>query len=155
MYLQKRCIKNKRPQQIWDFCKQFDIWIAASHIRGKEISEADFESRREYKDAEWMLNPKIFNETQKVLSFHSQLDCFATRINTQLSKYFSRIPEPEAKFIDAFTINSNPYLCYLLPPFVMLPRPLQKIQVEQVEPLIVAPYWLTQPLFSQILNLAP
>ena len=102
-----------------------------------------------------MLNPKIFNETQKILSFHSQLDCFATRINTQLSEYFSRIPHPEAKFIDAFTINSNPYLCYLLPPFVMLPRPLQNIQVEQVEPLIVAPYWLTQPLFSQILNLAP
>ena len=102
-----------------------------------------------------MLNPKIFNETQKVLSFHSQLDCFATRINTQLFEYFSRIPEPETKFIDAFTINSNPCLCYLLPPFVMLPRPLQKIQVEQVEPLIVAPYWLTQPLFSQILNLAP
>ena len=101
-----------------------------------------------------MLNPKIFNETQKILSFHSQLDCFATRINTQLSEYFSSIPHPEAKFIDAFTINSNPYLCYLLPPFVMLPRPLQNIQVEQVEPLIVAPYWLTQHLSSQIFNLA-
>ena len=136
----KSNVLNKRPQQIWGFCQQFDIWITASHIPGKENSEARFESRREYKDAEWMLNPKIFNETQKILSFHSQLYCFATRINTQLSEYFSRVPDTEAKFIDAFTINWNPYLCYLLPPFIMLPRVLQKIQVEQIEAPIVPPY---------------
>ena len=80
---------NKRAQQIWRFCQQLHIWITASHISGKENFEADFESRREYKDAEWMLNPKIFNEAQKVLSFQPQIDCFATKINTQLSKYFS------------------------------------------------------------------
>ena len=95
-----------------------------------------------------MLNPKIFNETQKILSFHSQLYCFATRINTQLSEYFLRIPDTGAKFIDAFTINWNPYLCYLLPPFIMLPRALQKIQVEQIEALIVAPY-LANPALVQ------
>ena len=33
----------------------------------------------------------------------------------------------------------------------LLPRVLQKIQVEQVEALI-APYWSTQPWFSQILS---
>ena len=31
---------------------------------------------------------------------------------------------------------------------------MEKIQVEQVEALIVAPYWATQPWFSQILSLA-
>ena len=41
-----------------------------------------------------------------------------------------------------------------LSPFSLLPRVLQKIQVEQVEALIVAPYWLTQPWFSEILSLA-
>ena len=53
---------NKRVQQIWDFCQQFHIWITAPHLLGKEHFEADFEFRREYKDTEWMLNPKIFNE---------------------------------------------------------------------------------------------
>ena len=52
-----------------------------------------------------MLNPKIFNEAQKILSFQHQVDCFATRINIQLPEYFSRRPDPEAKFIDAFTVN--------------------------------------------------
>ena len=54
---------NKRAQQIWGFCQQFHIWITALHLLGKGNFEADFEFRREYKDAEWMLNPKIFNET--------------------------------------------------------------------------------------------
>ena len=67
---------NKRAQRIWDFCQQFHIWIIASHVPDKENFEADFKSRREYKDAEWMLNLKIFNEAQKILSFQSQVDCF-------------------------------------------------------------------------------
>ena len=131
---------NKKTRQIWGFCQQFHIWIRACHIPGKENFEADFESRREYKDAEWMLNPKIFNEAQNILSLQPQIDCFATRINTQLFQYFSRRPDPEEKFIDAFTVNWHPYLCYLFSPFSLLPRVLQKIQVEQVEALIVAPY---------------
>ena len=47
----------------------------------------------------------------------------------------------------------GPYLCYIFPTFSLLPPVYQKIQVEQVEALIVAPYWATQPWFSQILNL--
>ena len=58
---------NKRAQQIWGFLQQFHIWITASHIQGKENFEADFESRSEYKDADWMLHPKNFNEAQKIL----------------------------------------------------------------------------------------
>ena len=38
----KSDVLNKRSQQIWGFCQQFDICITASHIPGKESSEADF-----------------------------------------------------------------------------------------------------------------
>ena len=48
----------------------------------------------------------------------------------------------------------RPCLCYLVPPFSLLPRLLQKIQVEQVETPLAAPYWPNQPWFSQILSLA-
>ena len=99
---------NKRAQQFWGFCQQLHIWITAFHILGKEKFEADYESRREYEDAEWMLNPKIFNETQNILSFQPQIDCSATRINTQLSEYFSRRPDPEAKFIDVLQLIGVP-----------------------------------------------
>ena len=69
-----------------------------------------------------MLNQKIFNEAQKILLFQSQVYCFATRINTQLLEYFSGTPDPQAKFIDALTVNWHPYLCYIFPPFSLLPR---------------------------------
>ena len=69
-------------------------------------------------------------------------------------EYFSRRPDPEAQFIDAFTVNWRPHLWYLFPPFSLLPRVLQNIQVEQVEAQIGAPYWPTQPWLSQILSLA-
>ena len=148
----KRCALNKRAQKICGCCQQFYIWITASHIPGKENFEVDFESRREYKDVESILNPKAFSQAQKILSPKPQIDCFATRTNTHFSEY-SRRPDAEAKFIDSFKVNWRPYLRYLFSPFSLLPRVLQKIQVEQVEALTVAPYWPTQPWFSAILNL--
>ena len=57
-------------------------------------------------------------------------DC---RISTQLSEYFWRRPDPEAKFIDAFTVNWCLYLCFLFPSLSLLLRLWHKIQVEQVE----------------------
>ena len=66
-----------------------------------------------------MLNPKIFSEAQKILLIPPQTDCFAIRINTQLSEYFSRRPDPEAKFIDASTVNWRRYLRYVFPPATM------------------------------------
>ena len=70
-----------------------------------------------YNDAEWMLNPKLFNETLNILSFQTQIECFATRKNTHLSEYFSRIPDLEAKSIDALTVNSCRYLFHIFPLF--------------------------------------
>ena len=100
---------NKRAQQIWGFCWEFHIWITASHIQGNKNFEVDFESKRQYKDVESTVNPKFLNKAQKILSFQPHTDCFAIRINTQLSEYFPRRPAPEAKFIDTFTVNWHPY----------------------------------------------
>ena len=36
------------------------IRITAAHVPGAENVIADYESRKSYKDAEWMLNPEIF-----------------------------------------------------------------------------------------------
>ena len=71
-----------------------------------------------------------------------------------MSEYFSRRPNPEAKFTDVFTVNWRPYLSYLFPPFSPLPQVLQENQVQQEEALIVAPFWSNEPCFSQVLSLA-
>ena len=58
--------------------------------------------RKCYRDAEWMLNPEIFQKAIKHLKFKPDLDCFASRLNTQLPKYISCKPDPYAYLIDAF-----------------------------------------------------
>ena len=64
---------------------------------------ADYESRKSYKDAEWMLNPEIFQKAIKHLKFKPDLDCFATRLNTQLPKYISYKLDLYAYLTDAFS----------------------------------------------------
>ena len=81
-------IKNTCP-----FCVKNKIWITAAHIPGAENVIADYESRKSYKDAEWMLNPEIFQKAIKHLKFKPYLDCFASRLNTQLPKYISYKPD--------------------------------------------------------------
>ena len=56
---------NKKAQQIWGFY----ICTTASHKTGKENVQADFESRREYKDAEGMLNPKFLMKHRRFCRF--------------------------------------------------------------------------------------
>ena len=43
--------------------------------------------RKCYRDAEWMLNPEIFQKAIKHLKFKPDLDCFVSRLNIQLPKY--------------------------------------------------------------------
>ena len=47
-------------RDIWEFCRSKSIWITCAHIPRIENVEADKASRKQYCDAEWMLNPEIF-----------------------------------------------------------------------------------------------
>ena len=51
---------NYITKEIWDYCIQFNIWISAEHILGKNNHIADSLSRSSNLDAEWMLNPPFF-----------------------------------------------------------------------------------------------
>ena len=91
------------------FCFKNEIWITAAHIPGAENVIADYESRKSYKDVEWMLNPEIFQKAIKHLKLKPDLDCLASRLNTQLLKYISDKPDPYAYLIDAFSVNCGFY----------------------------------------------
>ena len=87
----------------------------------------------------------LFAKICKKLKFYPTMDCFASRINTQLETYTSLQPDPYATSIDAFSYNWNSYKCYVFPPFSLIPRVLQKIRVDQATVLCVFPQWPTQP----------
>ena len=47
----------------------------------------------------------------------STIDLFATRVNTQLRKFVSWIPDPQSAAIDAFSVQWSDPLSYAFPPF--------------------------------------
>ena len=47
-----------------------------------------------------MLNPEILQKEIKHLKFKPDLDCFASRLSTQLPKYISYKPDPYLYLID-------------------------------------------------------
>ena len=96
--------------------------------------DADLESRRDYKDADWILNPTLFHRACVKCQFVPDIDCFASRINSQLDRYISFKPDPFAEHIDAFSVNwgwfDKPYLFL---PFSVIRQTLQKLRVDKVD----------------------
>ena len=96
---------NDIVKNICLFCVENKILITAAHIPGAENVTADYESRKSYKDAEWMLNSEIFQKVIKHLKFKPDLDFFASRLNTLLPKYISYKPDPYAYLTNAFSVH--------------------------------------------------
>ena len=64
------------------------------------------------------------------------IDLFASRINHQLPKYISFLPDSEAFAIDAFSHQWNMF-AYIFPPFNLIPRVLSKLQEDKTEKALV------------------
>ena len=139
----KSSICNDIVKIIWLFCVKNKISITEAQIPGAENVIANYESRKSYKNAEWMLNPEIIQKTTKQLKFKPNLDCFTSRLSTAIYK-----PEPDAYLIDGFSFHWGFYKCFLFPPFSLIDRTLQNICVDQTEVLLVVPKWRTQPWYN-------
>ena len=123
----KSSICNNIVKNICFFCVKNKIWITATHIPSAENVIGDYKSRKSYKNAEWMLNSDIFQKAMKHLKFKPDLDCFASRLNTQLPKYISYKPDLYAYLVDSFSVHWGFYKCYLFLPFRLTGQTLQKI----------------------------
>ncbi len=141
---------NEMAKQIWEFCKENDMFITSAHIPGVENVVADRASRKDYEQSEWMLCKDLFQQAVMHFDFIVDLDCFATQANTQVQNYISRYPDPFALYIDAFSINWRNRNVYLFPPFSLINRVLQKIRVDKATALCVVPKWTTQAWWSNL-----
>ena len=140
--------------KIWDWADERNNWLTAAHIPGKENEEADKLSRIKETSMEWKLNESIFQKLISKCGFTPCIDLFATRINTQLPKFASYNPDPEATYINAFTLNwGNFKYVYCFPPFAIIGKVVRKMVEDQAQGIIVTPNWQTQywyPLLLQI-----
>ena len=143
---------NSLSIQIWEWCIQKSLWVSAVHIAGKLNCEADYKSRVFNDKHEYMLNKAVFQSI-----FHQypdlNLDMFASRLNKQLDDYASWNPDPECKFVDAFSVNWKAYNFYAFPPFSLIPRCLQKIQQDKATGIMIIPLWPTQAWFPLVLQM--
>ena len=99
-----------------------------------------------------MLRPDIFQQITTIWGKPS-IDLFASRLNAQLPCYASWKPDPNASYVGALSISWERKFFYVFPPFSLIPRCLQKIQMETAEGIMIVPMWPTQPWYSQLLHM--
>ena len=62
-------------------------------------------------------------------------------------------PDPEAAGCDAFTQDWGKDQFYAFPPFAILAKVMQKVQVDRAFGIVIAPLWVTQPWYPVLLQL--
>ena len=143
---------NDLAQQIWQWCREREIWLSACHIPGSTNVDADTESRNTNCSTEWSLHSDVFADINKMWGpFH--VDLFASRLNFKVSTYVSWKPDPGAKYVNAFYMSWKEYYFYAFPPFSLIAACLQKIELDQATGVLVVPIWQTQPWFTTLLHL--
>jgi hypothetical protein len=88
-------------QDLWNWALQRDIIVIPKFIAGVENIQADYLSHSIQDRSDWMLNRALFQRLNQIWGPHS-VDLFATRLNSQVSRFFSWHPEPGAEGIDSF-----------------------------------------------------
>ena len=139
--------------RIWEWAMKSKIQLTAARISERQNIIADRESRVCHVDSEWMLSPRYLHQFMNLLSFKPGIDLFATQINRQFSGYVAYRPDPEARFIDAFTTDWYGLKFYDFPPIVIISRVLSKTSQDEVEGIIVVPYWPNQAWYPIMLKM--
>ena len=140
--------------KIWNYCLDHNIWLKAVYLPGEENKRADSLSRQFQDSHDYFLSSDFFTCLHSHFDFCLDIDLFASRLHHHLPRYSSRLPDPSAEFIDAF---SHPWSgrLYLFPPIVLLGRVLNKFISDNCEfGVIIAPFNPSSPFYSTLLSLS-
>ena len=138
--------------QLWQWCLERNVTLTAEHLPGIENRIADEESRTIRSTAEWQLHRATFQRIMQKLG-RCDLDLFATRLNTQLEKFVSWRPDPEAIGVDALVLRWTEWKGYAFPPFCLIGKCLKKVREDKALLVLVAPVWRSQPWYPALLEL--
>ena len=143
---------NEISRQIWFFAIEKNIWVTCAHIPGKR-NEADLPSRKVDDNGEWQLSEDVYKKICKIWN-EPDIDLFASHLNHKVDRYCSWKPDPNASYIDTFTLNWSKFkMPYLFPPFSVLGRCIRKIQTDQAQAVIIVLLWPTQVWFASLMKI--
>lgn len=139
-------------REFWEYCLSLGLLVQAEYIPGLHNVRADFSSRYFSDGSDWRLSSPVFSAISSIWG-PFQVDLFASRLNTQLPRFFSWRPDPHAEAVDAFLQDWSGGLHYAFPPFAMIPRTLWQTRRQGAELVLIAPFWGSQVWFPSLLEL--
>ena len=139
-------------REIWLWCLENNNFLTATFLPGAQNDQADFQSRVDRHQIEWKLNGKVFVRIMRHFGYYD-IDLFASRVNNQLPRYVSWNPDPYAFHIDSFSLDWSQFRGYIFPPFGLILRVLQKIELDNATCVLVLPLWTSQTWFPKLLKL--
>ena len=102
--------------------------------------------------SDWKLNLQIFCGIQQHWGPLS-VDLFASRLTTQLTRFFSLRPDPEVEALDTFTKDWSRLQrkAYANPPWNLVGRVLARVCQQMITIVLIAPVWRSQPVLLESL----
>ena len=94
---------------------------------------ADYESRNQDNSSEWSLNNEVFLSIIQYFKVNPTIDLFASRNYCKVKRFIAWQPDPEAIGVDTFMQYFDDELFYAFPPFNLIQKFLNKVEVEQLE----------------------
>nr|XP_025045344.1 uncharacterized protein LOC112547415 [Pelodiscus sinensis] len=139
--------------RLWNWCIANNTVQTASYLPGIDNLVADSLSRRFPHDHEWEIRTDVLNRIFARWGFPT-IDLFATELNLKCPNYCSRAGIGQHSLGDAFLLHWGMAVLYAFPPTVLIPRVLEKINVDKARVILLVPAWARQPWFSMLYQMS-
>ena len=129
-----------------------NITLSAKYLAGTLNWRADHLSRVR-STYEWRLHPNLFKMLDRVWGPH-HIDRSASITSTQLPVYNSLYWDPQTSGVDALAqTNRGTMNNFVNAPFALIPKILNIIREQKAVATLIAPKWVGQPWFQQLMDL--
>ena len=140
-------------ESLWTWLIAHDSSIYALFVPGIENDLADAASRHKITRGDLKLLEKWFTLLHRLWGPYT-IDAFASQMNCQLPRFWSRYTEDKMAARDALQQSWSGENLWINAPYVLIPRILSKIvQFRVISATIIAPLWPSQPWWPVLLGM--
>ena len=138
---------------LWLWALQRDVTLLAQHIpRGVTNQVADEVSGTTTDPLDWKLSLEVFQKINAIWA-PLEVDLFASLLSSQLPRFFSWRPDPQAEATDAFLQDWRHLKADANPPWCLVGRVLRQVKAQRAQVILVAPVWKGQPWYPVLLEM--